>query len=110
MLLSDRGAKVTVVTDGKQAVEMFESNPSGTFDAILLDAMMPVMGGLTAAKTIRSSKHPDARNIPIISMTANAFAEDAQKCLEAGMNAHLTKPLQMNKVVATISQFCRQGK
>lgn len=110
VLLSDKGAKVTVVTDGKQAVEMFESNPSGTFDAILLDVMMPVMGGLTAAKTIRSSKHPDARNIPIISMTANAFAEDAQKCLEAGMNAHLTKPLQMDKVVATISQFCRQGK
>ena len=110
VLLSDKGAKVTVVADGKQAVEMFESNPSGTFDAVLLDVMMPVMDGLTAAKTIRSSKHPDARNIPIISMTANAFSEDAQKCLEAGMNAHLTKPLQMKKVVATISQFCRQGK
>ena len=110
MLLSDKGAEVTVVTNGKQAVETFASNPSGTFDAVLLDVMMPVMDGLTAAKAIRSSKHRDARNIPIISMTANAFAEDAQKCLEAGMNAHLTKPLQMKKVVATISQFCRQGK
>ena len=110
VLLSDKGAKVTVISDGKQAVEMFESNPSGTFDAVLLDVMMPIMDGLTAAKTIRSSKHPDARNIPIISMTANAFSEDAQKCLEAGMNAHLTKPLQIKKVVATISQFCRQGK
>ena len=110
VLLTDKGSYVTVVENGKQAIETFASNPPGTFDAILMDIMMPVMDGITAAKEIRSMNHPDSRNIPIISMTANAFLEDTQKCLDAGMNAHLTKPLQMEKVVATISQFCKQRK
>ncbi len=102
LLLGDEGAKVTVVSDGLQAVERFKNNKPGTFDAILMDVMMPVMDGLTATKTIRALKRPDAKYIPIISMTANAFKEDEKECLESGMNAHLTKPLEMMKVKRTI--------
>ena len=93
MLLTDEGAKVTVVSDGKQTVELFETSE---------------MGGLTATKTIRKLERPDAKTIPIIAMTANAFKEDAKQCLEAGMNAHLTKPLQMEKVVETIDRCCER--
>ena len=70
-LLSDEGANMTVARDGLQAVRMFQEKPEGYFDAILMDIMMPVMDGITATKTIRSLKHPDAETIPIIAMTAN---------------------------------------
>ena len=70
-----------------------------------MDIMMPVMDGLTATKTIRSLKHPDAETIPIIAMTANAFQEDAEKCIAAGMNAHLAKPLDIEKVQMTIYKY-----
>ena len=106
MLLEDEGAIVTIVADGRQAVEEFQNNPPGTFDAILMDVMMPVMDGLTATREIRALPRPDAKTIPIIAMTANAFAEDAQKCLEAGMTAHLAKPLEMKKAVAVMARCC----
>ncbi len=105
-LLKDRGAKLTLAKDGQEAVELFEKSRPGTFDGILMDVMMPVMDGLTATKTIRALPRPDAAAIPIIAMTANAFQEDAQKCYDAGMNAHIGKPLEMDKVVTVISQFC----
>lgn len=97
-LLSDEGANLTVARDGLQAVRMFQEKPEGYFDAILMDIMMPVMDGLTATKTIRSLKHPDAETIPIIAMTANAFAEDVQLAKNTGMNGHIAKPLDMNKL------------
>lgn len=102
-LLSDSGANVTVVSDGKQAVEKFKNSKNGKFQAILMDVMMPVMDGLAATKAIRSLKRSDAKKIPIIAMTANAFEEDIQRCLEAGMNAHLAKPLQVDKMIETIA-------
>ena len=105
-LLTDRGAKLTVVTDGLQAVELFEKSPVGTFDAILMDIMMPVMDGIEAARTIRAMPRPDGKTIPIIAMTANAFAEDMEKCRAAGMNAHLAKPIEIEKVVAAIAGCC----
>ena len=105
MLLEDAGVIVTGVGDGQQAVSLFREKPAGTFDVILMDIMMPVMDGLTATKTIRALDRPDARTIPIIAMTANAFEEDAQKCLAAGMNAHLAKPLDIGKLIATIAQY-----
>ena len=104
-LLTDEGADVTTVGDGKQALDLFEASAPGTFDAILMDIMMPVMDGLTAAKAIRALPRPDAQTIPIIAMTANAFQEDAQKCLAAGMNAHLAKPLEIRKVVEEINYW-----
>lgn len=110
MLLEDAGVIVTAVGDGQQAVSLFQEKPAGTFDVILMDIMMPVMDGLTATKTIRALDRPDARTIPIIAMTANAFEEDAQKCLAAGMNAHLTKPLDIGKLIATIAQYKTKEK
>ena len=108
MLLADEGAKVTRVKDGQQAIDCFVEQKPGTFDAILMDVMMPNMDGLTATKMIRELTRPDAAKIPIIAMTANAFAEDAEKCRQAGMNAHLSKPLQMDKVIDTIAEYCNK--
>lgn len=108
VLLSDKGANVTVISDGKQAVERFSSEPPQTYDAILMDIMMPVMDGLTATKKIRALDRDDAKTIPIIAMTANAFQEDAQRCIEAGMDAHFTKPLDINKLINILAQFCKK--
>ena len=106
-LLEDAGAQVTVVTDGKQAVETLEGSEPGTFDGVLMDMMMPVMDGITATHAIRALPRSDLAAIPILAMTANAFAEDAKRCLDAGMNAHLAKPLEMQKVIHAIARFCR---
>ena len=105
-LLSDEGANLTVAEDGLQAVRMFQEKPEGYFDAILMDIMMPVMDGITATKTIRSLKHPDAETIPIIAMTANAFREDKEKCLTAGMNAHLAKPIKIENIKRILCEYC----
>ena len=106
MLLTDDGAKVTVAKNGRQAVECFENNPPGTFDAILMDVMMPVMDGIAATKAIRAMDRADAKTIPIIAMTANAFEEDAKRCLATGMTAHLAKPFQIEDVEKTIVECC----
>lgn len=108
VLLTDRGAELTLVSDGAQAVEAFEKAPVGAYDAILMDIMMPIMDGIEAAKVIRSLDRPDGKTIPIIALTANAFADDMKKCREAGMNAHLAKPIEIEKVVATIAKYCGQ--
>ena len=108
-LLTDEGAEVTCVSNGREAVARFQDCPPGSFDAILMDVRMPVMDGLAATKIIRGLERPDAESVPIIAVTANAFDEDAQKCLEVGMDAHLAKPLEMEKVVATITRCCRRN-
>ena len=106
-VLEDVGALVTRVENGQQAVELFKEKPEGTFDAILMDLMMPVMDGYTATRKIRSLECSDAKTIPIIAMTANAFQEDAKKCIAVGMNAHLAKPLDIEKMKTII---CEQTK
>lgn len=106
-LLEDEGAIVTEAYDGKQAIELFEQQEEDSFDAILMDVMMPVMNGICAANRIRAMPRNDAKTIPIIAMTANAFEEDAKKCLDAGMNAHLAKPLQTEKLIKTIEYFVK---
>ena len=106
-LLTDEGASVTVVSDGRQALELFERSAPGTFDAILMDVMMPVMDGLAATRAIRALDRPDAKTVPIIAMTANAFDEDAKKCLAAGMDMHLAKPLHVEKIKQAIQRLRR---
>lgn len=107
VLLTDEGAEVTIVPNGSQAVSRFRESTPGTFDAILMDIMMPVMDGLEATRKIRAIPRADAKCIPIIAMTANAFEEDARRCLAAGMNAHLAKPFQKEAAVEMIAECCR---
>lgn len=92
-ILEDEGIEVTAVMDGQSAVEAFAGSSPGTFDGILMDVMMPVMDGLAATRAIRQMEREDARTIPIIAMTANAYEEDKQRCLEAGMDEHVAKPI-----------------
>ena len=107
-LLRDAGAETTLARDGQQAIEQFAASPAGTFDGILMDVMMPNVDGLAATRAIRALDRPDAKTIPILAMTANAFDEDARACLAAGMNAHLSKPLQIELVTATIAKYCKK--
>lgn len=103
--LEELGIKVTRAADGKETVKLFEENPPETFDMILMDIMMPEMNGYEATMAIRSIQgRPDARNIPIIALTANAFVEDVQASLDAGMNGHLAKPIVMEEVIGTIAR------
>ena len=103
MQLEDLGLDVTRVCNGKEAVEKFESLPENTFDLILMDIMMPLMNGYEATQTIRAMKNrSDSQNIPIIAMTANAFAEDVKASIDAGMNAHLAKPIVIEDLVNVI--------
>ena len=89
--------------NGQRAVQMFEKSDVGHFDAILMDMRMPVMDGLAAASEIRKLDHPDAATIPIIALTANAFEEDVKHCIDAGMDAHLSKPVDIDMLKATLS-------
>ena len=103
--LEELGIQVTRVSNGKEVVKIFEENPVHTFDMIFMDIMMPEMNGYEATKTIRALQNrPDACRIPIIAMTANAFAEDVQASLNAGMNGHLAKPIVMDEVVKAIAR------
>lgn len=104
-MLSDAGADVDEARNGREAVDKFMRSDAGTYDAVLLDIMMPVMDGLAASRYIRTSDKADAASIPIIALTANAFAEDAEKSKRAGMNAHLTKPLDINNMILTLSKY-----
>ena len=102
--LEELGIQVTRAADGKEAVKIFEENSPETFDLIFMDVMMPEMNGYEATAAIRAiKKRPDARRIPIIAMTANAFAEDVQASLDAGMNGHIAKPIVMDEVKKAIA-------
>ena len=104
--LEEFGMNVERAVDGKNAVEIFRNHPEGTFDVILMDIMMPEMNGYEAAKAIRAmNDRPDGKNIPIIAMTANSFAEDVQASLDAGMNTHLSKPIVIEEVIKTILRY-----
>lgn len=104
-IIAEKGAVVTKAWNGKEAVETFANAPEGAFDVILMDVMMPVMDGCEAAKEIRALPRKDAKRVPIIAMTANAFTEDKIRTREAGMNEHLSKPLAPDLVVKTITKF-----
>lgn len=104
-LLEKRGMVVTLADDGRKAVDEFVSHPPGTFDVILMDIRMPNMDGIAAAKAIRALDRADAQRIPVIAMTANAFYEDRCTSLAAGMDAHLAKPIQPEKLYETLAQY-----
>ncbi len=91
--------------NGKRGVEMFAESEKGRFDVILMDMRMPVMDGLTATREIRKLDRPDASTIPIIALSANAFEEDVRQCLEAGMNAHLSKPVDLDRLKETLGRL-----
>ncbi len=102
VILEENGAVVTRCEDGSLAVRRFEESEAGEYNAVLMDLRMPHMDGLEATKTIRALQREDARTIPIIAMTADAFADDAQKCIEAGMDAHVPKPIDIDVLKQTL--------
>ena len=107
MVLSMREIEVDVAVNGRIAVEMFASHPEGYYDAILMDMRMPEMDGLEATKAIRAMGRSDARTIPIIALTANAFDEDVQRSMQAGLDAHLSKPVEPEALFRTLEELIR---
>lgn len=103
--LEQQQMQVYQAVNGQKALEAFEKSEVGFFDIILMDVRMPVMDGLEATRRIRSLNRPDAAAVPIIAMSANAFKEDIEATLEAGMNAYLLKPLDIPKVIDTIKNY-----
>lgn len=104
-LLDDMGADTVLVENGKQVVEAFKESDWDEYDCILMDVMMPIMDGYTATRRIRGLSRPDAQSIPIIALTANAFAEDRKKAMEAGMNDHVAKPVDMKVLTAVLQKY-----
>ena len=101
-MLESRGSIVTICDNGSEAVDLFAGSITGTFDVILMDINMPGIDGYEAADAIRSSSHPQAGSIPIIAMTAEALPDDITKALEAGMNGHISKPINVDKIVTAV--------
>ena len=104
-LLSDLGVELDWAEDGQICLDMFQSSPAGYYDAILMDIRMPHVTGYEAAKIIRGLNHPDALSIPIIAMRADAFSDDIQRCLEAGMNAHIAKPIDVKELKRLLKRY-----
>jgi CheY-like chemotaxis protein len=97
-ILEVEGAIITMASNGKEAYDAFVNSSLDAFDAILMDVQMPVMDGCEATMAIRKSEHPNAKSIPIIAITANAFIEDIEKSMESGMNAHISKPINIKLI------------
>ncbi len=109
-VLNVEEAFIIKAVNGEEAVRIFADSRPGEIDAILMDVMMPVMDGLEATRRIRAMKRPDARTIPIIAMTANAFAEDRQRAFAAGMDMHIAKPLEGSEMVETLERFVKSSR
>ena len=107
-MLRDLGAEVKKAWNGQEAVDRFKNSEPGEYDVILMDIMMPVLNGLDAARKIRRLDREDVGTIPIIAMSANAFSEDIASSLEAGMNAHISKPINTEKLIKMLNQYCRR--
>ena len=105
MVLNMRDMEVEYAKNGKEALDMFSSHEEGYFDAILMDMNMPEMDGLESTTKIRALERNDAKSIPIIALTANAFDEDVQRSLQAGMNAHLSKPVEPDILFETLESM-----
>ena len=109
-LLEIEGVVCDIACNGKEALDKFESSSSGAYDVIFMDVQMPVMNGYEATRAIRDCNHPEARTIPIIAMTANAFDDDIKQALDSGMNAHMAKPIDMTKLKEIVSELCKKNK
>ncbi len=96
--------------NGLAAVKLFESHETGYYDAILMDMRMPEMDGLEATRTIRGLPHDDAKTIPIVALTANAFDEDVQRSMQAGLNAHLSKPVEPEALFETLENLIKENE
>lgn len=107
-LIGDHGIITERAENGQIAVDMFEASPVGYYDAILMDIRMPILDGIEATKRIRGSDKPDSMTVPIVAMTANAFDEDMKKSVECGMNGHLTKPIDMRRILETFRRIWRK--
>ena len=107
-VLSSVGAVVIKASNGQEAIDIFEKSKVGEIDIILMDVMMPGVDGLDATRVIRSMSREDAKTIPIIAMTANAFSEDRRRAVEAGMNEHLAKPLESTVIIKTIAKYLKE--
>lgn len=105
MLLKNRNFEVDTAENGLRAMELFGKSEEGYYDAILMDIRMPIMDGLSAAANIRHLSNKDAESVPIIAMTANAFDDDIEKSKAAGMNAHLAKPIEPNRLYQILYDF-----
>lgn len=103
-ILESNGARVTICDSGKEAVELFNNSLTGTYDVILMDINMPGMDGYEATNAIRGGQHAQASTIPIIAMTAEALPDDIQTALKAGMNAHISKPINVDKIVSAMKR------
>ena len=103
-LLKNEGCTVRTAVNGQEALQAFEKSKPFYFDAILMDVMMPVMDGYAATRAIRSLDRPDAKEVQIVAMTANAFAEDVVKCKQAGMNSHLAKPFKVDQLITSLAE------
>lgn len=109
-LLEIEDVECDIASDGKEALEKFEASKVGQYDLIFMDIQMPVMNGYESARAIRASKHKSAKTIPIIAMTANAFDDDVKAALDAGMNAHLAKPIDMDKLKQLVIKILDENK
>ena len=104
-LLKDNGADVTTAMDGVQAVKTFESSDEGWFDVILMDIMMPYMDGFEATRKIRAMNRTDAAKVPILDMTASVLSDDIKKAKKAGINEHISKPIDIQRLLSVLSDF-----
>ena len=108
-LLSDIGMELDWAENGQICLEKFQKAEQGYYDAVLMDIRMPIMNGYEATEAIRVLDRQDAKEIPIIAMTADAFSEDIQRCLESGMNAHTAKPINLDEVVSLLKKYICKG-
>ena len=108
-LLDMKGVVCEVAVNGKEALDMFVKSEKDYYDLVLMDIQMPVMNGYEAAEALRASSHARAKQIPVIAMTANAFAEDIAKALSSGMNAHIAKPVDINRLESVLTEFLNKN-
>ena len=106
-ILARRGIEVDTAVNGRLGVDKFAASMPGTYSVILMDLRMPVLDGLAATRILRRLEHPEAKTIPIIAMTADVFPETVQQCLEAGMNAHIGKPIDAQLLYRLLLQILR---